>query len=89
MPVSLYSSIVSWPSRSRSWPYFFCSSLTLGCSSCMLRLDLICLTNSGISAVRMTTVRNTMDSTQVQPLSAPSSGEKMECASTRMPETTQ
>ena len=40
-------------SRSRSWPYFFCSSLTLGWISCMLRLDLICLTNSGISAARI------------------------------------
>src|SRR3954465_2092546 len=31
VPVPLYSAIVSWVRRSRSWPYFFCSSLTLGC----------------------------------------------------------
>ena len=36
----------------------------------MLRLDLICLTNSGISAARITSVRPTIDSTQAAPLSA-------------------
>ena len=50
VPVSFQSFICSWVSRSRSWPYFFCSSLICGWSSCMLRLDLICFTNSGISA---------------------------------------
>ena len=35
----------------------------------MLRLDLICLTNSGISAVRMTRVRPMIDSTQAIPVS--------------------
>ena len=67
VPVSLYSAIVSAASRSRSWPYFFCSSLTLGWISCMLRLDLICLTNSGISAARTVRVRPMIDSTQVPP----------------------
>ena len=71
-PLSLYSFIVSWARRSRSWPYFFCSSLTLGWISCMLRLDLICLTNSGISAARITSVRPMIDSTQVPPPSGSS-----------------
>ena len=86
--LSLYSFIVSWPSRSRSWPYFFCSSRTLGCSSCIEREDLICLTNSGISAVRMITVSMTMASAQVQPESVPKSA-RTGVGSTRMPETTQ
>ena len=37
----------------------------------MLRLDLICLTNSGISAARMTRVRPMIDSTQAMPDSGP------------------
>ena len=36
----------------------------------MLRLDLICLTNSGISAARITRVRPMIESTQAAPLSA-------------------
>ena len=87
--LSLYSFIVSRPSRSRSWPYFFCSSRTWGCSSCIEREDLICLTNSGISAVRMITVSITMASVQVQPESEPKIGANRLWASTRMPETTQ
>ena len=55
----------------------------------MAREDLICLTNSGISAIRMTMVSDAMDSTQVQPLSAPSSGDHTLWKSTRMPDTTQ
>ena len=50
---------------------------------------MICLTNSGISATRMTTVSETIDSAQVQPLSAPKTGDHTEWKSTRMPETTQ
>ncbi len=71
VPVSLYSAMVSWARRSRSWPYFFCSSLTFGCSSCMFRLDLICRTNSGIRAARITSVRPTIDSAQDHPDSGP------------------
>ena len=33
----------------------------------MLRLDLICFTNSGISAIRMTSVSPMIDSTQAKP----------------------
>ncbi len=55
----------------------------------MFREDLICFTNSGIRAVRMTTVSMTMARAQVQPESSPKTGEKIPCASTRMPETTQ
>ena len=67
VPVSLYSFIVSWASFSRSWPYFFCSSFTLGWISCMFRLDLICFTNSGISAARITRVSPMIDSAQPAP----------------------
>ena len=41
VPLSLYSFIVSWASFSRSWPYFFCSSLTFGWTACSGRLDLL------------------------------------------------
>ena len=44
----------------------------------MLRLDLICLTNSGISAARITTVSPTMDSTQAQPEDGPSTAPNSE-----------
>ena len=37
----------------------------------MLRLDLICLTNSGISAARMTRVRPMIDSTHASPPPGP------------------
>src|SRR3954451_10436961 len=63
--------MVSAARRSRSWPYFFCSSLTLGCSSCMFRLDLICLTNSGIREARITRVSPMIDSTHDQPEAGP------------------
>ena len=37
----------------------------------MLRLDLICRTNSGISAARITRVRPMIDSAQAAPLFGP------------------
>ena len=37
----------------------------------MLRLDLICLTNSGISAIRITRVSPMIDSTQATPDASP------------------
>ena len=67
VPLSLYSFIVSWASFSRSCPNFFCSSLTLGWINCMLRLDLICLTNSGISAIRITRVRPMIERAHAAP----------------------
>ena len=76
VPVSRYSFIVSWVSRSRSCPYFFCSSLTFGWSSWRFRLDLICLTNSGMSAARITTVRPTMLNAQEIPLASPKTAPK-------------
>ena len=88
VPVSLYSAIVSAASRSRSWPYFFCSSLTLGWISCMLRLDLICLTNNGISIARTTSVRPMIDSAQVPPASGSSpSSVKSQCQPTMIADT--
>ena len=55
----------------------------------MEREDLICLTKSGISAIRMTTVNDTIDSAQVQPLSAPKTGDHTLWKKTRRPDTTQ
>ena len=49
--------------------YFFWISFICGCSSCRFRCALICLTNSGISRIRMTTTRPTIDSAQAAPLS--------------------
>src|SRR5690606_19992117 len=40
MLYSEYSFIVSCERRWRSLPYFFCSSLILGCSACMAAVDL-------------------------------------------------
>ena len=67
VPVSFHSFICSWVRRSRSCLYFCWSALICGWRSCMLRLDLICLTNSGISSVRIVTVSPTIDSAHVQP----------------------
>ena len=61
----------------------------MGCSTCIIREDLICLTKSGISAVRMTTVKNTMESVQVHPLSVPNTGAHREWKNTSKPDTTQ
>ena len=88
-PSSLYIFMVSWPSRSRSAPYFSCSSFSFGCSACMARDEFSCLAYSGIIKSRMNTVRTTMDSVHVTPESVPNSGSKSECASTMMPDTAQ
>ena len=48
-----------------SWIAFIC-----GCSICRPRWALICLTNSGISAIRMSTTRPTIDRPHAAPLSA-------------------
>ncbi len=37
----------------------------------MFRVDLICLTNSGIRQIRMSTTRDTMDRPQAHPVSGP------------------
>ena len=55
----------------------------------MLRAELICLTNSGISSVRIVTVSMMIDSAHVQPLSAPSSGENTQWKKTSRPDTAQ
>jgi hypothetical protein len=47
--------------------WIFCSS---GWIICILREALICLTNSGIIAARMTITRPMIDSAQVHPLAA-------------------
>ena len=54
----------------------------------MLRLDLICLTNSGISTARTTSVRPMIDSAQVPPASGSSpSSLKSQCQPTMIAET--
>ncbi len=87
VPVSFHSFICSCVRRSRSCLYFCWSALICGCSSCMLRLDLICLTNSGIRSVRIVTVRPTIDSAHVQPLFSGSTVAKILCQTSRIPDT--
>ena len=53
----------------------------------MFRAELICLTKSGIRSVRMTTVRLTIDMTQVTPEPLPKTGAHTACAATSMPDT--
>jgi len=81
--------MVSWPSRSRSAPYFDCSSWILGCSACIARDELSCLAYSGIIRPRMITVRPMIDSVQVRPESTPNNGENTLCHSTMIPDTAQ
>ena len=47
--------------------YFFWIACISGASSCMPREALICLTNSGMSAIRMTMTSPTMDKAHVTP----------------------
>ena len=88
-PSSLYSFIVSWPRRSRSWPYFSCRARCLGPSSCILREELICLTKSGISRVRISIVSRMIDSAQVTPAAGSRKRLKNEWKATSTPETAQ
>ena len=53
----------------------------------MFRLDLICLTNSGISAARTTRVRPTIDSTQAAPPSGFRKRLNSQCQASSTPET--
>ena len=53
----------------------------------MLRLDLICLTNSGISAARITTVRPMIDSTHDMPPSSGRTRLKSQCQPSSTAET--
>ena len=53
----------------------------------MFRLDLICLTNSGISVARTTSVSPMIDSAQVPPASGSRTGSKSQCQPTRIAET--
>src|SRR4029079_14053479 len=54
----------------------------------MFRLDLICLTNSGISAARITTVRPMIDSTHAAPPSGSRTRLNSQCHPTRIAEMT-
>src|SRR5690625_5633982 len=47
--------------------YFFWTACSSGETICIARDARICRTNSGMISVRITTVRPTIDSTQVQP----------------------
>src|SRR6478735_5945592 len=72
VPSFLYSSIVSWviawrDSGSDLPLYFFWIFCSSGWIICILRDAMICLTNSGIIAARMTTTRPTIENAQVQP----------------------
>ena len=72
VPSFLYSCIVSWviawrDSGSDLPLYFFWIFCSSGWIICILREAMICLTNSGIIAARITTTRPTIDSAQVHP----------------------
>ena len=72
VPSFLYSSIVSWviawrDSGSDLPLYFFWIFCSSGWIICILRDAMICLTNSGIIAARMTMTRPTIDRAQVHP----------------------
>ena len=75
VPCFLYRAICSCAMAWRdSWSvlplYLSCSFFRSGCSSCMPRWALICLTNTGIRAARMTSTSPMMDRVHVQPLAA-------------------
>jgi hypothetical protein len=63
----LYISIISWLRRWRSSLYFSCSALISGAMSCMPRMDLACLTASGTSSARTTTVSAMIEKPQPIP----------------------
>jgi hypothetical protein len=67
--------------------YFFWISFICGWMSCRFRCALICLTNSGISRIRMTMTRPTMDRPHAAPLAAPKMGERSAWNVTRIQET--
>src|SRR5687768_3805438 len=72
VPCFLYMAICSCDMAWRdSWSvlplYLSWSFFRSGCSSCMPRWALICLTNTGIRAARMTSTRPMMDRVHVQP----------------------
>ena len=75
VPCFLYMAICSCAMAWRdSWSvlplYLSCSFFRSGCSSCMPRCALICLTNTGIRAARITSTSPMMDSVHVQPFAA-------------------
>src|SRR6478609_6288644 len=75
VPCFLYMAICSCAMAWRdSWSvlplYLSWSFFRSGCRSCMPRWALICLTNTGIRAARITSTSPMMDSVQVQPLAA-------------------
>src|SRR3954454_18070773 len=66
-PRSFCRAIIAWLMPCRSLPYCLRSLAISGCSSCMARCDLTCLTNSGKRISRMVTTRNMIDNAQVMP----------------------
>src|SRR6478672_3395289 len=75
VPCFLYMAICSCAMAWReSWSvlplYLSWSFFRSGCSNCMPRWALICLTKTGIRAARMTSTSPMMDSVHVQPLAA-------------------
>src|SRR3954454_8191570 len=73
-PRSFCRAIIAWLMPWRSLPYCLRSSAISGCSSCIARCDLICLTNSGNRMIRMVTTRLMIASAQARPLSPLSTG---------------
>ena len=78
-PRSFCSAIIAWLMPWRSLPYCLRSLAISGCSSCIARCDLTCLTNSGKSSRRMVTTRNMIDSAHVMPQAGSRNVEKTVC----------
>ena len=71
-PCSVCSFCISSAIRWRSLPYFFCSALIWGCSSCIWRVVRICRTNGLYRIARSVKTRNITDSPHAKKFDGPS-----------------
>ena len=70
-PCSFCSFCISSAMRWRSLPYFFCSALICGCSSCICRVVRICRTNGLYRIARSVNTRNITDSAHAKKFDGP------------------
>ena len=70
-PCSRCSFCISSAMRWRSLPYFFCSALIWGCSSCICRVVRICRTNGLYRIARSVKTRNITDSAHAKKFAGP------------------
>ena len=73
-PCSFCSFCISSAIRCRSLPYFFCSALICGCSSCIWRVVRIWRTKGLYKIARRVKTRNITDSVHVKKLAGPRPG---------------